>query len=113
MHTGLSHMEWFRRLDGTVAISEVGARPPGAQIVSINSWAHDTDMYRRWAELVALDRWQVPARRYAVAAAYFRGQGAGQRVVALHGIEQAQRELGHLVMEAKLPQPGQAKGNTY
>ena len=113
MHTGLSHMEWFRRVDGSVAISEVGARPPGAQIVSINSWAHDTDMYRRWAELVTLDRWQVPARRYAVAAAYFRGQGEGQRVVALHGIEQAQRELGHLVVEAKLPQPGQAKGTTY
>src|ERR1044071_491120 len=32
MDTGLSHMEWFRRRDGSVAISEVGARPPGAQI---------------------------------------------------------------------------------
>ena len=27
-HTGLSHLEWFRRGDGSVAISEVGARPP-------------------------------------------------------------------------------------
>ncbi|MEM9452922.1 MAG: ATP-grasp domain-containing protein [Myxococcota bacterium] len=113
MHTGLSHMEWFRRADGSVAISEVGARPPGAQIVSLNSWAHDTDMYRRWAELVTLDRWPVLPRRYAVAAAYFRGQGAGTRVVRLHGIEQAQRELGHLVVEAKLPQPGQAKVRSY
>lgn len=113
MHTGLSHMEWFRRADGSVAVSEVGARPPGAQIVSLNSYAHDTDMYRRWAELVCLDRWQVPPRQYAVAAAFFRGQGPGTRVVKLHGIEQAQAELGHLVVEAKLPQPGQPKGRTY
>jgi len=113
MHTGLSHMEWFRRSDGSVAISEVGARPPGAQIVSLNSWAHETDMYRRWAELVTLDRWEVPPRRYAVAAAYFRGQGAGRRVVRLHGIEQAQEELGHLVVEAKLPTPGQPKARSY
>ncbi|MEM7159511.1 MAG: ATP-grasp domain-containing protein [Myxococcota bacterium] len=113
MHTGLSHMEWFRRRDGSVAISEVGARPPGAQIVSLNGWAHDTDMYRRWAELVCLDHWEVPRRTHAVAAAYFRGQGQGRRVVRLHGIEQAQAELGHLVVEAKLPQPGQAKVSSY
>src|SRR4051812_10475250 len=34
METGLTHMEWFRRRDGSVAISEVGARPPGAQITT-------------------------------------------------------------------------------
>ncbi|MCA9704785.1 MAG: ATP-grasp domain-containing protein [Myxococcales bacterium] len=113
MYTGLSHMEWFRRRDGSVAVSEVGARPPGAQIVTLNSWAHDTDMYRRWAELVTLDRWEVPPRRYAVAAAFFRAQGPGQRVVRLHGIEQAQRELGHLVVEARLPKPGQSKVRSY
>ena len=28
----LTHMEWFRRPDGSVAVSEVGARPPGAQL---------------------------------------------------------------------------------
>jgi len=113
MHTGLSHMEWFRRADGSVAVSEVGARPPGAQIVTLNGWAHDTNMYERWAELVTLDHWHVPPRRYAVAAAFFRGQGQGQRVVRLHGIEQAQEELGHLVVQAKLPTPGQPKARTY
>ena len=30
--TALTHMEWFRRPDGSVAVSEVGARPPGAQL---------------------------------------------------------------------------------
>ena len=71
MHTGISHMEWFRRNDGSVAVSEVGARPPGAQIVTLNSWAHEVDVYRKWAELVALDRWSMPPRKYAVAAAFF------------------------------------------
>ena len=28
LRTGFSHLEWFRRPDGSVAISEVGARPP-------------------------------------------------------------------------------------
>jgi len=34
-------------------------------------------------------------------------------VVKLHGIEQAQAELGHLVVEAKLPVPGQPKVRSY
>ena len=55
MTTGLSHMEWFRRDrsgssratddTGPVAISEVGARPPGAQFVTINSFTHNINFY--------------------------------------------------------------------
>ena len=52
MHTGLSHMEWFRRADGSAAVSEVGARPPGAQFSTLMSFAYDVDMY---AALGALD----------------------------------------------------------
>ncbi|MCB9314981.1 MAG: ATP-grasp domain-containing protein [Lewinellaceae bacterium] len=37
MHTGISHMEWFRRPDGSLAISEVAARPPGAQFTTLMS----------------------------------------------------------------------------
>jgi len=43
MQTGLTHMEWFRRRDGSVAISEVAARPPGAQITNLLSHAHETE----------------------------------------------------------------------
>jgi biotin carboxylase len=42
---GLTHMEWFRRPDGSVAVSEVGARPPGAQISSMLGYVHDVDFY--------------------------------------------------------------------
>jgi hypothetical protein len=108
----LSHMEWFRRPDGSVAISEVGARPPGAQITSMLGYVHDTDFYRVWAELMLLGRFQPPERRYAAGTAYLRGQGRG-RVRAVHGIEKLQAEMGHLVVEAKLPQPGQAASSGY
>ena len=60
MGTGLSHMEWFRRPDGSVMVSEVGARPPGAQITSLISYAHDIDFYRAWARLVVKDEFDPP-----------------------------------------------------
>jgi len=110
---GLSHMEWFRREDGSVAISEVGARPPGAQFATLISYAHDFDFYRAWAELMIHDTYEPPRRKFAVGAAYLRGQGAGTRVSAIHGLEQAQREIGELVVEAKLPKPGQSPSGTY
>lgn len=52
MDTGLTHMEWFRRSNGAVAVSEVGARPPGAQFMSLISYAHNVDFYNAWARLI-------------------------------------------------------------
>jgi hypothetical protein len=108
----LTHMEWFRRPDGSVAVSEVAARPPGAQLTSMLGYAHDIDMYRAWAELVVLGSFDPPKRVYATGTAYLRGQGRG-RVHAVHGAEELQRGLGHLVVEARLPEPGQTAGPGY
>jgi hypothetical protein len=108
----LTHMEWFRRPDGSTAVSEVAARPPGAQISSMIAYSHDIDFHAAWAALVLLDRFEPPERRYASGTAYLRGQGHG-RVRAVHGLEQVQREVGHLVVEARLPQPGQGAGAGY
>lgn len=110
---GVSHMEWFQRNDGSVAISEVGARPPGAQFATLLSYAHDFDFYSAWARLMVHDAWDPPPRQFAVGAAYLRGQGRGERVSAIHGLEQAQNELGELVVESKLPKIGQAPSGTY
>lgn len=112
METGLSHMEWFRLGDGRLAISEVGARPPGAQITSLICWAHDLDLYRAWARLLVTGEFDPPERRFAAGAVYLRGQGRG-RVVAVHGVDQAQEELGGLVVEARLPKPGQPSSDSY
>lgn len=112
MDSGLSHMEWFERPDGRIAISEIGARPPGARIVNLMSWAHDSDLFRGWAESVVFDRFEPPARRYAAGCAYFRGQGEG-RVRSVHGLDEAQRLVGSLVVETRLPKVGQARSSSY
>lgn len=112
IHTGLTHMEWFRKPSGEIAISEVAARPPGAQFTSLLSWAHDLDFYTAWARLIIFEEFQAPERRYSAGAAYLRGQGRG-RVKAIHGWEALKQELGPLVVETKIPELGQAASASY
>jgi phosphoribosylaminoimidazole carboxylase (NCAIR synthetase) len=112
MGTGLTHMEWFRRPDGTVAISEVAARPPGAQITTLVSHANDIDFVQAWARLMIFGAFHPPARKYAAGAAFLRGQGRG-RVRAVHGWNEVQSELGDLIVDMKLPQPGATASPSY
>lgn len=112
MKTGVSHLEWFRRRDGSIAVSEVGARPGGAQISRLVSYAHDVDFYRVWARLMIDETFETPRRAYAAGAAFLRGQGRG-RVKAIHGLGRAQQELGPLVVESNLPKLGQPQQSGY
>ena len=97
----MTHMEWFRRDDGSLAIGEIAARPPGANIVRMNSFAHDVDMYRAWARAVVDNAFDGPyERKYAVGCAFLRGIGRG-RVVGVRGVERAQRAVGQLVVEVE------------
>ena len=112
MEHGLSHMEWFRRPDGSVAVSEVGARPPGAAIMPLMSWANNRDFYLAWCNLMVHGDFQITRRRFATGSAFLRGQGEG-RVVAVHGYESIRRELGDMIVEANLPQPGQPRSSSY
>lgn len=110
--TAFSHMEWFARPDGSVAISEVGARPPGAQLAGMIGLSHDVDFFTLWARLVLLGQFDRPDRTYACGTAYLRGMGRG-RVRAVHGLEDLQRDLGHLVVAARLPTLGQPASTSY
>ncbi len=113
LETSMTHMEWFRRDDGTLAIGEIAARPPGAHIVLANSYAHDTDMYLAWARAVVDDAYDGPfERKYAVGVAYLRGVGHG-RVVNVSGVDEANAKVGHLVVDAKLPQRGNFRADSY
>lgn len=112
LETGLSHMEWFRLSDDRIAISEVGARPPGAQITSLLSYAHDIDFYRAWPQLMVFGEFEPPQRKYACGAAYIRGQGRG-RVQKIYGLDEAQKRFGPLVVEVKLPHEGQMPSDSY
>ena len=99
-------------MSGSLAISEVAARPPGAQITTLISVAHDIDFYAVWCRLVIEEAFDPPYRRYAAGAAFLRGQGGG-RVAAVRGLEEAQRAAGDLVVEVRLPRPGQPKASSY
>jgi phosphoribosylaminoimidazole carboxylase (NCAIR synthetase) len=113
LRDGFTHMEWFRRKDGSAVISEVGARPPGAQFTSVMSWAHDRSLYRAWAEATIDGRLSGGfTRTHAAGIAYLRGVGNG-RVARVDGLEEAQRKVGPLVVETKLPQRGSPKSSSY
>lgn len=112
MGTGISHLEWFRRPDGSIAISEVAARPPGAQLLTLMSRACDFDAITAWARMMIFGEFEAPERKYAVGAAYLRGQGKG-RVRAVRGLDEVYREVGHLITDTKIPQLGQEAASNY
>ena len=113
LDTGFTHMEWFRRDDGSLAIGEIAARPPGAHIVLANGYAHDADLYRAWARAVIDDAFDGPwQRKYAVGVAYLRGVGRG-RVVAVRGVEKANALCGHMAVESRLPKVGAPRSDSY
>jgi hypothetical protein len=112
METGICHLEWFLRPDGSVALSEVAARPPGGQISTLISHAHDADFLLAWARLLILGTFEFPPRSYAAGVICLRGQGPG-RVRTVTGLEQAEDELGELIVEARLPKINQPAAEGY
>lgn len=112
LQTGLVHMEWFRRPDGSIAISEAAVRPPGAQFSTLISYAHDFDLYAAWGRLMTYEEFVPPTRKFAVGAAYLRGQGRG-KVVAITGLDEAQAIAAGTVVEVQLPKEGQSPSGHY
>lgn len=114
MESGITHMEWFRRPGGKgIAIGEIAARPPGAHVVQVMSMGYETDMFRAWARAVIDDAFDGPwERKWALGVVFFRGLGSG-RVASVTGAEEANRRVGHLIVQARLPQPGQPKSDSY
>jgi D-alanine-D-alanine ligase-like ATP-grasp enzyme len=114
MVDGLSHMEWFLRDDGTTVIGEVGARPPGVNIMAMNGLAHGVDLWAAWARLMVHKTWEVPAERSrAVGCAFLRGQGAGRVVRAIDGLDAARAKLGDRWIAEHLPRIGQPVADGY
>src|SRR4051812_47298641 len=113
LDTGFTHMEWFRRDDGSLAIGEIAARPPTSNIDFMTGRAYDIDVFRAWARAVVDDAFDGPFdRRYAVGCAFLRGVGRG-RVLRVNGVDRAQQQVGRHVVEARLPQPGAPRSDSY
>jgi hypothetical protein len=111
--TALSHMEWFLRDDGTALVNEVGARPPGVGIMPLMSIAHESDFFRDWARLMAKDEFTGRPRKWAAGAAFLRGQGGGDRVASVEGVDAAVEALGDALVELRAPKVGQPRGPGY
>ena len=111
--TALTHMEWFLKDDGTALVNEVGVRPPGVAIMPLMGLAHDVNFFAKWAELIAFDRFDPPARRYAAGAAFFRGHGGGTRIASVEGIEEAVVATADALVELRTPKVGQPRAESY
>jgi biotin carboxylase len=110
---GMTHMEWFERPDGSLAIGEIAQRPPGANISLMTGMAHGIDPYRAWARAVVDGELDAPwNRKFAVGCAFLRGMGQG-RVVSVTGLHEAHAAFGQHIAEAKLPTIGAMKADGY
>jgi len=113
MDTGVTHMEWFMRPDGSLAVGEIAQRPPGAQITRMTGLVHGMDFHRAWARAVVDGAFDGPYERSSAAGvAFLRGMGQG-RVKAVHGLDAAHEEVGHVVVATKLPVEGAPKSSSY
>lgn len=113
LDTGMTHMEWFQKQDGSLAIGEIAQRPPGANISLMTGLAHGVDPYRAWARAVVDNEIDLPwERKFAVGCAFLRGMGQG-RVASVTGIREINEAMGPFIAEAKLPHLGAPKSESY
>jgi formate-dependent phosphoribosylglycinamide formyltransferase (GAR transformylase) len=110
---GATHMEWFQRPDGSLAIGEIAQRPPGANITPMIGHVHGIDPYRAWARAVVDGVLDAPWDRKAAAASVFlRGMGRG-RVSSVTGLHECHEAVGKFIVEADIPTVGQPKKDGY
>jgi hypothetical protein len=113
LDTAMTHMEWFQRRDGSVAIGEIGARPPGAQIAQMTGLIHRFDAEKAWAKLMVHDSFDLKVQReQAGAIVFLRGKGHG-RIVSIDGLAEAQKKMGALVHDVSLPKVGALRSSSY
>jgi len=113
LEDGMTHMEWYEKADGSIAIGEIAQRPPGPQLCQMTGLVHDVDIYRAWARAVVDGELDAPwARKCAAGTAFIRGIGQG-RVAAVTGVRETHEAIAPWLVEAKLPSLGEPKGESY
>jgi formate-dependent phosphoribosylglycinamide formyltransferase (GAR transformylase) len=110
---GATHMEWFQRTDGSLAVGEIAQRPPGANITPMIGHVHGIDPHRAWARAVVDGELDAPWDRKAAAASVFlRGMGRG-RVTSVTGLHECHEAVGKWIVEADIPTVGAPKKDGY
>jgi len=106
MGDGMTHMEWFRKRDGEVVFGEIACRPGGACIVDQINYTSDIDLFREWARVATLRRFEASTeRKYNVAVVFKRAQGDG-RITNIVGLRDYMARHGQHVVEETLLRPG-------
>lgn len=113
LRDGMTHMEFFERDDGSLAIGEIAQRPPGPQLCQMTGLVNGIDIYRAWVRSVVDGELDVPWKRtFAAGCAYVRGMGHG-RVAGVRGVRETHAAVGDSLVEAKLPELGAPKNDSY
>jgi hypothetical protein len=109
-----THMEGFLDAGGRLlGFTDATLRPAGARIGPMLGFAYDIDPYRAWARVAVDGCFDGPwERRYAVGTIFLRGTGSGV-IEHVEGIETIKRDLGDLIVDARWPNPGAQKSDTY
>lgn len=109
----MTHMEGFLSSAGGVFFIDATLRPAGARIAPMLAFAYDIDPYLVWARVMLDGCFDGPwERKFAAGTIFLRGRGSG-RIVSVAGMETVKRELGEMLMEARLPAAGAPKSETY
>jgi hypothetical protein len=107
--TGFTHMEWYRRPDGSAVFGEIAARPPGGRTVDVMNWANDLDLFRGWAEATCHGRFTQPIeRKYTAISIMKRAQGSG-RIQRIEGLSRILSEFGSHICAIDLTPLGTPK----
>jgi biotin carboxylase len=106
MGDGMTHMEWFRKSDGEVVFGEIACRPGGACVVDMMNYTSDIDLFREWARVVTVRRFEASTeRKYNVGIIFKRAQGEG-RITAITGLTEFYNRYRPCIVEDTLLRPG-------
>jgi biotin carboxylase len=106
MGDGMTHMEWFRKPDGEVVFGEIACRPGGACVVDQMNYTGDIDLFREWARVATLRKFEASTeRKYNVGIIFKRAQGQG-RITAIRGLTELYEKYRPHIVEDTLFRPG-------
>jgi biotin carboxylase len=106
MGDGMTHMEWFLTASGEVVFGEVACRPGGACVVDLMNYTSDVDLFREWARVATVRRFEGSTeRKYNVAIIFKRAQGHG-RISAIAGLREYYDRYRPHIVEDTLLRPG-------
>ncbi|MCC7539449.1 MAG: ATP-grasp domain-containing protein [Deltaproteobacteria bacterium] len=106
MGDGMTHMEWFRKPDGEVVFGEIACRAGGACVVDQMNYTSDIDLFREWARVVTVGRFEASTeRKYNVGVIFKRARGQG-RITAMVGLSEYYDRFRAHIVEDTLLRPG-------